>query len=374
MQRQSDAAVAFSCSPLRSGQPGAAVHPLGVTIDIHCHIHVDAADQLVAPFRRSGQEPILDHASAATMAQNRASLAAVKGKLCALEARLADMDAHGIDMQIISPSPFQYFYWADADLGRQSSQCVNNWIAEAVARHGDRFKGICTVPMQNTELAVEELQRAVIELGLCGVEIGTHIRSEELSCERLRPFFAKAQELDTFVFIHPNGFSEGGRLASHNLINLIGNPLETTIAASHLIFGGTIRAMPGLKICLAHGGGYLPMYHGRMDHAYSVRPDCRSCIDEIPSNYLRQFYFDSVVYQTSQLEFLVKTYGADRILMGTDYPYDMGEPDAVGLVAKCDSLNEEEKAAVLGGNAARLLGLDPDLLKRLVDARGARRI
>ena len=154
-------------------------------------------------------------------------------------------------------------------------------------------------------------------------------------------------------------------MAAHNLINIVGNPLETTLAASHLIFDGTLKDMPGRKICLAHGGGYLPMYAGRMDHAHSVRPDCRHCIERAPSSFLRKFYFDSVVYDRTHLEALVRTYGADRVLMGTDYPYDMGEPDPVGLVAASSVLSDEEKTAVLGGNAAALLNMDKCVLDRV---------
>ena len=364
----------FSCAsaspraPRRrtAGRPASAL-----AIDIHCHVHLDPADALVAPFRRQGQEPLLTHVSAATVAHNRVSIEAVRGKLRTLGDRLADMDAQDVDLQVISPSPFQYFYWAPDEVARETSRMINDWVADQVGRAGDRFAGMCTVPLQNTAFAVEEIERAVRVLGLKAVEIGTTVGGEELSSERLRPFFARAEALGVLIFVHPSGFADGDRMASHNLINIVGNPLETTLAVSHLIFDGTLKDMPGLKICLAHGGGYLPMYAGRMDHAHGMRPDCRHCIDEPPSTFLRKFYFDSVVYDRAHLEAIVRKYGADRVLLGTDYPYDMGEPDPVGLVAASSVLSDEEKAAVLGGNAATLLDLDEHVLDRLLRRRAA---
>jgi aminocarboxymuconate-semialdehyde decarboxylase len=367
MPQATVAAAAFCCAPSDAHAGGTARAPRPISIDIHCHVHVERADKMVAPYRRSGQEPILDHASPTTIAQNRASLGAVRDKLNALAPRLLDMNKLGIDLQVLSPSPFQYFYWAEPEVAFDASRCINDSIAHQVSLGEERFVGLCTVPLQHTEFAVQELVRAVRVLGLKGVEIGTVVGSEELSAARLKPFFAKAEELDAFIFIHPNGFADGRRMASHNLINLVGNPLETTLAASQLIFSGTMREMPGLKLCLAHGGGFLPMYSGRMEHAYTVRPDCRHSIDQPPSRYLRQFYFDTVVYDPAQLEFLVAKFGADRLLMGTDYPYDMGEPDPIGLITHSKALTDSDKAAILGGNAARLLGLDVDHVLRLAE-------
>ncbi|HLY57451.1 MAG TPA: amidohydrolase family protein [Stellaceae bacterium] len=365
----------YRCSERPAGggdRPRQPAFGAGLSVDMHCHVHVDAADAMVAPFREPGQEPILHFTNDATMAENRLSLRAAKPKLDSLEARLDDMDAAGIDLQVLSPSPFQYFYWAEPDLARRTSRLINEWIAEQAARRPDRFAGFATVPLQDTRLAIEELDHAITRLGLKGVEIGTLAGTDELSAERLAPFFARAEALGSLVFIHPNGFSHGARFAAHNLINLIGNPLETTLSASRLIFDGTLDRFPRVNFCLAHGGGYLPMYFGRMDHAHAARSDCRLCIDAAPSGYLRRFHFDTVVYTTAQLDFLAQTYGADRLVMGSDYPYDMCEPDPMSLVCSSTVLTDDEKALVIGGNALRLLGLSGEALAAMQAARDAR--
>ncbi len=210
------------------------------------------------------------------------------------------------------------------------------------------------MPLQAPALAVAELERMVKELGLRGVEIGTNVAGAELADERFRPFFAKAQELDILIFLHPAGFTHGQRLADHYFINVIGNPLDTTVAVSHLIFGGVLEAYPKLKICLAHGGGYAAAYSGRYDHAHRARSDCRRLIKQPPTTYLKRLYFDTVVFTHHQLEYLTRLYGSDHIILGTDYPYDMALPEAVKFVASA-ALKPADKAAILGGNAARLL-------------------
>lgn len=263
------------------------------------------------------------------------------------------MDRDGIDIQAISPSP-QYYYWAEPELGRETARLVNNRIAEIVASHPDRFVGMGTVPLQAPELAVAELERLVKQLGLRGVEIGTNVAGAELSDDRFRPFFAKAQELGILIFMHPAGFTHAQRLADHYFINVIGNPLDTTVAVSHLIFGGVLDAYPKLKICLAHGGGYAAAYSGRFDHAFEARSDCRRLIKRPPTRYLKKLYFDTIVFTHHQLEYLTNLYGSDHIILGTDYPYDMALPEAVKFVTSA-KLSRADKAAILGGNAARLL-------------------
>jgi len=274
------------------------------------------------------------------------------------------MDGMAIDIQALSPAPLQYYYALEPDLGLTSARIINDHIAEIVDAHPDRFVGLGTVPMQEPELAVAELDRAVRELGMRGVEICTSVVGEELSNDRFRKFFAKAEDLDALIFMHPNGFSDGARLSDHYFTNIIGNPLDTTVAVSHLIFGGVLDAYPNLKICVAHGGGYLPAYSGRIDHAHANREDCRRRIKEKPSSYLRKLYFDTVVFTEHQLEYLVSLYGSDHIVLGTDYPFDMGMDDPVGFVDGADALTASDKAAIVGGNAAQLLGI-PDR----VDAR-----
>ncbi len=349
----------YSCSPARSeGAPiRARKGAKSVTVDIHCHVLTPAAGALTKDAVNPTREAMLAFSNEATRAVGRKQDETIRVQLTSAAARLKDMDAAGIDIQAISPSP-QFYYWAEPELGREAARLINDRIAEIVASHPDRFVGMGTVPLQAPALAVAELERMVKVLGLRGVEIGTNVAGAELSEERFRPFFAKAEELDVLVFMHPAGFTHGQRLADHYFINVIGNPLDTTIAVSHLIFGGVLAAYPKLKLCLAHGGGYAAAYSGRFDHAYAARPDCRRVITEPPTTYLKKLYFDTVVFTHHQLEYLAGLYGADHILLGTDYPYDMGLPEPVNFV-KGAKLSRADKAAILGGNAARLLKIEP---------------
>jgi aminocarboxymuconate-semialdehyde decarboxylase len=351
----------YSCSP-SDGRGGGVVRPRSgkrgsVTIDIHCHMHTPAADELIADKSPLAMESIVRFATEETNKLNREMLAGIRGKLIDPKQRLADMDRLNIDIQAISPAPFQYYYWAEPEVCRATSRVVNDRLAEIAAEHPDRFVAMATVPLQDTRIAIEELQRVVKQHGMRAIEINTNVNGEELSAERLRPFWARVEELGILVFMHPMGFTEGQRLSDHYLNNLVGQPLESTLAISQLIFGGVLDSYPGLKICIAHGGGFLPVYSGRMDHAYRARSDCRHGVTKQPGEYLKQLYYDTVVFDHDHLTYLVERYGADHLLLGTDYPYDMAEPDPVAFIAGTPALSEAQKDQICGGNAARLLGI-----------------
>lgn len=368
----------FSCSPpAAQGTITAAGRARGrrqqLTVDIHCHVHTPEADELVKPVFSIETEPMIKFGNEATREVNRKQMQSIHAKLTSVETRLRDMDKAGIDIQAISPAPFQYFYWTEPDLGLQTAQLVNNRIAEIAQGHPDRFVGLGTVPLQAPDLAVAELERMAKQLGMRGVEISTNVAGAELSDERFRKFFAKAQELDMLIFMHPSGFTDGQRLSDHYFINVIGNPLESTIAVSHLIFGGVLDAYPKLKLCIAHGGGFLPAYSGRMDHAHRARSDCRRCIKRRPTSYLKKLYFDTIVFTQHQLEYLVGLYGADHILLGTDYPYDMAESDPVGFVEAARKLSRADKTSIMGGNAARLLKIKLPSAKKAEAKSGGKR-
>ncbi|HUB48853.1 MAG TPA: amidohydrolase family protein [Acetobacteraceae bacterium] len=351
----------FTCLPPGAPIPGrfpGPPHPRGKyrTIDIHCHVLSEKAEAL---FRESGladNRPREVFANAGTRAVNREQARRTRVQFTSVEQRLADMDVMGIDIQALTPAPNQTYYDTPADLGIATARAVNDNIADIVGRHPDRFAGLGTVPFQAPDLAVAELERLHKSLGLHGIEIATNVAGEDLSADRFRPIFAKAEALGLTLFMHPTGFTEARRFADHYFTNVIGNPLDTTVAVHHLIFGGVLEQCPRLKLVLAHGGGYLPAYSGRIDHAASARPDTGEKIREMPTTYLRRLYFDSLVYTHPQLEYLVRQYGADHVLMGTDYPADMGEVDPVGFVEGA-ALSEADRTAILGGNAARLLGL-----------------
>ncbi len=327
------------------------------TVDLHCHMFVPSAAEAVAEVFDMETDGLHRFSNQATREVNAKQGETIKDQLTDVERRLSDMDQMGIDIQAISPVPLQYYYALEPDLGRTSSQLINDEIAEVVSAHPDRFVGLGTLPMQDPQMALSELDRVVKDLDFRGIELSTNVNGEELSNKKFDSIFAKAEELDTLVFLHPNGFSDGGRMTDHYFINVIGNPLDSTMAVHHLIFDGVLDRYPNLKICVAHGGGYLSAYSGRIDHAHSAREDCRREIKHAPTSYLKKLYFDTVVFTDHQLEYLTELYGSDHIVLGTDYPFDMGMDDPVGFVNETAALTQGDKEAIVGGNAAKLLKL-----------------
>jgi aminocarboxymuconate-semialdehyde decarboxylase len=255
----------------------------------------------------------------------------------------------------------QTYYWTDPGMGAELARAVNERLAQVVAGNPDRFVALGTVPLQDAGLAVAELDHAVKKLGLRGVEINPNVNGMDLTDARLglEKFFARAQALDVVVFLHPIGFTQGERLVDHYFNNVIGNPLETTVAASHLIFDGVMQRHPKLKVVLPHAGGYLAHYWARMDHAHKARPDCRTCIKKKPSSYLEKFYFDTITFDPVMLKQMIERFGADHVVLGTDYPYDMGMEDPVGFINKVRGLSAADRDRIMGGNAARLLKISP---------------
>ena len=324
-----------------------------LVVDIHCHLNIGAADALIRAEIPDPPNPL--PGGPLTQKVQAELFAQIGPKLNNIDLRIGEMDRLGVDVQAISPSPGQYFYFAPPELGRDAARAVNDGIAQAVARHPDRLVGMGTAPLQNVEMAIAEMRRCVQDLDLRGIEISSNVNGTELADDRFRPFWAAAEELGVLVFMHPLGFTHGQRLGDHYLNNIIGNPIESTIALSHLIFGGVLGDYPGLRLCVAHGGGYLPGYWGRMDHAYRVREDCRQHIDREPSTYLRQVWLDTLVFDQGELDWLVATHGAERLCLGTDYPFDMAEPDPVAFHARLPATARER---ILGLNAAELLGLE----------------
>ncbi|MBV8033410.1 MAG: amidohydrolase, partial [Betaproteobacteria bacterium] len=260
----------------------------------------------------------------------------------------------------VSPAPPQMYHWAEPGLGQELARMVNERLAEIVAQHPDRFVALGSVPLQDASLAVSELTFLMKNLGFRGVEIGGSVNGKNLTDPSLglEKFFAKCEELGAVVFIHPGGYSNAERLTEHYFNNVIGNPLETTVAVSYLIFDGVMDRHPKLKVVLPHGGGYLAHYWARMDHGWRARPDCRTVIKKKPSSYLEKFYFDTITFDPGMLRHLIDRFGADHVLLGTDYPFDMGVEDPVGFIAKTPRLTAAERVAIEGGNAARLLKID----------------
>lgn len=353
----------FRCVP-RTSWPGGGPAVPGegtrqeIVVDLHCHREsAPAMEMMQAAAQSVGRAP-LGFGSQVTRDVNRQQRLDIAPKMQSIEERLADMDRAGVDVQVVSLSPYQLYYWAEPELGREVARVANDDLAVAISAYSDRILGMGTVPLQDTKLAVEELERCVLELGFRAVELATNVEGEELSDVRLEPFWTRVEELGVVVFLHSAGFTHPDRFEEHYFINIIGHPLETTLAAAHLIFDGVMERHPALKMVLPHGGGYLPAYAARMDHAYHARRDVREGLPRPPGEYLKRFYFDTVVFEADQLAFLIEKYGADHIVLGSDYPYDMGDPDPVGVIARVEGLSGSEAAAIRGGNARRLLGLD----------------
>jgi aminocarboxymuconate-semialdehyde decarboxylase len=349
----------FTCAARASGSGRVVRSRKGrsLRIDMHCHYLNTAVAAKVAHLGPAQYEPSVIYANAMTREVNVKQIRDRMPKLSDIETRLADMDRMGIDIQAISPAPNQTYYWTEPELGIELARMVNDRLAEIVATWPERFVALGTVPLQNVDLAVAELERCVKRLGLRGVEINPSVNGMDLTDARLNleKFFARAQALDVVLFLHPIGFTQGERLMDHYLNNVVGNPMETTIAASHLIFDGVMDRHPKLKIVLPHGGGYLAHYWARMDHAHRARPDCRTMIKKAPSSYLAKMYFDTITFDPQMLRHMIDRHGAGHVLLGTDYPYDMAEENPVGLIASVPGLKRAERDMIEGGNAARLL-------------------
>ncbi len=274
-----------------------------------------------------------------------------------LAERLRDLDEMGIDLQVVMPPPPQCYYTVPIEISVKATQVVNEGMAEFVARQPDRFVALGSVPMSDAHEAATELERGMRQLGLKGAQVLTNVSGRELSDPAFGPFWTKAEELEALIVIHPNGFTEGQRLARFYFNNVIGNPLETTLALHYLIFDGVLERHPKLKLLAVHGGGYLGAYSGRMDHAWGARSDCHGNLPRPPTDYLKRVYVDSIVFTRHQLASLIELFGADHVVLGTDYPFDMAETDPLGHIAAVAGLPDATIAALAGGNAQRLLGI-----------------
>jgi aminocarboxymuconate-semialdehyde decarboxylase len=313
------------------------------TVDVHSHCLFHEAMAL-----RGGNAP-----SPAAEVRNSADAFIV------IEQRLKAMDAMAVDMEVLSINPF--WYGLDRDLAAKIVQVQNEKLAELCAAKPERFAAFASLRLQDPALAVQQLETAMKQQGLRGAAIGDRVAGAEFSDPKFHPVWAKAEELGAVLFIHPEGIPElDNRLKGNGwLTNTIGNPLGTTIALQHLIFQGTLDRFPGLKIIAAHGGGYLASYAPRSDHACFVSPagcDPSIALKKQPTEYLNQLYFDALVFTPEALRHLVAQVGASQIMLGSDHPY-IWEQHPVDHVFATTSLSDAQKAAILGGNAARLFGL-----------------
>lgn len=270
--------------------------------------------------------------------------------------RRASMDARGVDVHMISISPTLYWYSTDAADARSFARTTNTDLAALVAEAPERFVGLGYLPLQDVGASVAELEHCVRDLGFPGVMIGTNVNGADWDEAALFPVLEAAEQLGAVLYFHPARNRADPFLKKYHFTNLIGNPLETALALSSLIFGGVFDRLPGLKTCFAHAGGYGVLGSGRLDHGQSVRPDGGDILN-LPSDYMRACWFDTITHNPRTLRFIMDIVGPDKVVLGSDYPADMGEPYPVGFVDRTPGLTAQERHGILGGNAARLFGL-----------------
>ena len=326
------------------------------TVDVHAHVLLPEVEALVAglPGHAGARELDARRNGPAALAVNGPMVRDRVPRMTDVALRLASMDAQGVDVQLVSPSPSHYHYWADEETAEKVYRLANEATAAHCSAAPDRLRGLGLVPLQHPGPAVDALGHA-LEQGLSGVEISSHAPGRELSDPAYEPFWTRAEETGAIVFLHPFGCTLDERLDQWYLSNTVGQPTENAVALSHLIFSGVLDRHPGLKLVAAHGGGYLPTHIGRSDHAWSARSDAGADCVHLPSSYLKRLYFDSLVHDPHVLRELIRAAGADRVLLGSDFPFDMGTEDPVGAL-RAAGLPRADFDAVRGDNAAALLG------------------
>lgn len=325
-------------------------------IDIHAHYFPESYLKLIADHGRHCGTTIVGGPSGARFIQVGLLLRTgpITSAFIDLGERLKEMDRQGCDVHVLSLTQ-PMVYWADDDLSMKLSVAFNDAASAAHRAHPDRLLGFAVLPMQNPRLALEELERAAKLPGIRGVYMATAVRDRELSDRSFFPVYERMADLGLPLFLHPM-MVNNERLKQYYLVNLCGNPFDTAIAASHLIFGGVMDAFPKLQVCLPHAGGALPILRGRLDRGFHIRGECKS-IPRAPSEYLKRFTYDTITYSEELLEDLIRLVGVDRIMMGSDYCFDIAYEEPVKIVTGMKALTEEQKAKIIGGNARRLLRL-----------------
>lgn len=329
-----------------------------MNIDIHAHfIPADSLKVASEIGQRHGLQLGRNERGRAIVSRNgKPYLTEPKAEFSDLDLRLSIMDSQGVDMQALSPASTYFFYWMEAEESLAYAQWLNDRLAEAAAKHPQRLVALGSVPMQDSAKAVVELERVMGKLGLRGVEIASNINGRYFDDPGFEPFWEAAQALDALIFVHPNSVVGAERMKEFNLANLIGNPTDTSLAIAKMIFSGVLERYPRLKILLAHAGGFLPYTWGRLDRGYRIQDSATSKIPKAPSEYLKQLNFDTISHSAMALEYLVANFGADHVVLGSDYPYDMGDPEPLASL-RAAHLDDASFAQIANANACKLLGI-----------------
>ncbi len=336
--------------------PSTATRPDTVTVDVHSHLKVPESSDMAMPHLTPEDDPRTLFSSEESKALNHGFHESVDDKFTDPATRIADMDAMGIDLQMLALAPPQYFYTLEEEIATKVAVTQNDRIAAVVDDYPKRFAGVGSLPMRHADRAVAEAQR-IHGLGFRAVQIGADVAGIDLDDPSFDPIWSTLADLGIVPILHPAGFTDGARLTEYYLVNVIGMPLSSTVALTRMILGGVFARHQDLRLLVVHGGGYLPFYVARTDHAFRHRPELRHHIDRPPSEYLDQVYFDTTVFAPPMVESLVERYGADHVLMGTDYPFDMGQGDPIAFLGGTN-LTGEDLRLVMGQNAVRMFDLD----------------
>ncbi|MCY4463880.1 MAG: amidohydrolase family protein [Albidovulum sp.] len=325
------------------------------TIDIHAHFYPESYLKMVESEGKPhgiscdwppGGSPSIDIGG---------TIMPIEKRFYDIEDRLASMDKQRVGVHVLSLTQ-PMVYWAPRSLAKRLSETFNDACVHAHSSHPDRFAFLAMLPFHHPDLALEELERISGKPGIKGIYMGTRVGDLELSDESLFPVYEAVQELGLAIFLHPIRVVDPQRLRKFYLTNLIGNPTESAIAASHLIFGEVLDRFPGLTFCLPHAGGTFTFLIGRITHGWGVRPECRH-LNKSPETYLRRFYYDTITHSHQALDYLISVVGADRVLLGSDFCFDMSYERPVEFVTEHSGLSPGEQSLILAGNARRLLSM-----------------
>src|SRR5262245_57643665 len=302
---------------------------LAMNVDVHAHyVPGNSLDMAARIGARHGLEVQRnDRGEAVLLRDGKPFLTQAKAEFSDLDLRISIMDQQGVDMQVLSPAGSYFFYWLPAADALEFARWLNDRLGDAVAKFPQRFVALASVPLQDPVRGATELERVVSGLGFRGAEIASNINGRYLDDPALEPFWEAAQALDAIIFIHPNHVLGAERMKDYNLANLIGNPTDTSLGVAKLIFGGVLERFPRLKFLLAHAGGFLPYTWGRLERGYRVQDSRALKIPKLLSEYFKLLHFDTIAHSAMALEYLVANFGAEHVLLGSDYPYDMGDPE-----------------------------------------------
>jgi aminocarboxymuconate-semialdehyde decarboxylase len=328
-----------------------------MNIDLHNHVIPSTViDAIASSPDRYGTR--IDEKDGKRWFNSHGRLAELQDVYYDADAKVAWMDENRLDVAAISVGPPIYFYNLSAELGLEAARLANDGIAQMVAKHPQRLRGMAHLPMQDPDAAITELERAVKEYGFKAVEVGTSIEGKPLADPRFRKVLKTIEQLDCFVFTHPYQCLAQGGMGEYYLANFIGFPLDTTMMVAHLMYSGALDELPKLKILLPHGGGYVPYQIGRFIHGFNVRPEPKMKTATSPAALLGNFYFDTLTHDPQAVRHLINRFGADRVVIGSDHPFDMGPPDLMGAIDAIPDLSASEREYVCSLTALALLRED----------------